>query len=233
LRLSKQPKCLAGRTDCITVRHLNLARIKRGNVCNGVVVVATPPWSDDRLENAKKRLLNWVQRLMLSQNKAWSYVGRFITSFALIENNFNQLFHHLIGVGQPNSYHALLLTYSFDLRKKLELTQIILKRRDVDASKMFKRLHQLHDLRNVITHFPFEEDANGLSCDYINKYGGTIFSKKPATSEDNYWITYAEFDFYDAVATELYNKLQELWETAFDRSFAWVYALREPNGARD
>jgi hypothetical protein len=23
-----------------------------------------PPWSDDRIENAKKRLLNWVQRLM-------------------------------------------------------------------------------------------------------------------------------------------------------------------------
>jgi hypothetical protein len=23
-----------------------------------------PPWSDDRVENAKKRLLNWVQRLM-------------------------------------------------------------------------------------------------------------------------------------------------------------------------
>jgi hypothetical protein len=23
-----------------------------------------PPWSDDRVENAKKRLLNWIQRLM-------------------------------------------------------------------------------------------------------------------------------------------------------------------------
>jgi hypothetical protein len=23
-----------------------------------------PPWSDDRVENAKKRLMNWVQRLM-------------------------------------------------------------------------------------------------------------------------------------------------------------------------
>ena len=23
-----------------------------------------PPWSDDRVENAKKRLLSWVQRLM-------------------------------------------------------------------------------------------------------------------------------------------------------------------------
>jgi hypothetical protein len=23
-----------------------------------------PPWSDDRIENAKKRLLNWIQRLM-------------------------------------------------------------------------------------------------------------------------------------------------------------------------
>jgi hypothetical protein len=28
------------------------------------VEFSPPPWSDDRVENAKKRLLNWVQRLM-------------------------------------------------------------------------------------------------------------------------------------------------------------------------
>jgi hypothetical protein len=154
-----------------------------------------------------------------SEMKAWHYVGRFIWGFAMIENTVNQLFFELIGgLRNPPSQASsagfgLLLTYSFDLRKKLELTQIILKKRGVDESKMFKRLHQLHDLRNIISHFPFEEDGDGLSCDYINKYGGTIFSKKPATSEEDNSITYAEFDLYDAFASELYEKLQELWNS--------------------
>jgi hypothetical protein len=158
----------------------------------------------------------------LSQDKAWSYVGRFIWGFAMIENQANQLFYELIGGSRNSPSQAssaglgLLLTYSFDLRKKLELTQIILKERGVDESKMFKRLHQLHDLRNVITHFPFEEDLPGdrLSCDYINKYGETVFPKKPGTSEKDYFITYAEFDFYHAIAMELYDKLYKLWDSA-------------------
>ena len=151
----------------------------------------------------------------LSQNKAWSYVGRFITSFAVIEKMINLLFMDLIGGNPPN--HAILVTYSFDLRKKVELTQIILKERGVDESKLFKRLHQLHDLRNVMCHFPFEEDVPGdrLSCEYINKYGEMVFSKKPGTSEKDFFITYAEFDFYDAVATDLQEKLGELSDSAF------------------
>jgi hypothetical protein len=157
------------------------------------------------------------------QMKAWSYVGRFVWGFAMIENTVNQLFFELIGGwhNQPNNQQrsvgvGFLLTYSFDLRKKLDLTQAILKSRGVDESKMFKRLHQLHDLRNVITHFPFEEeDKSRLSCDYINKYGGTIFSKKPGTSESDNSITYTEFDFYDALASDLYEKLQELLDLAY------------------
>jgi hypothetical protein len=159
---------------------------------------------------------------METWSKAWSYVGRFIWGFAMIENTVNQLFFDLIGGrhNQPGNRPSsmgigFLLTYSFDLRKKLELTQIILKKRGIDESKMFKRLHQLHDLRNVITHFPFDEGNgdNRLSCDYINRYGGTMFRKKPATSEEDNSITYAEFDLYDAFASELYEKLYELWQS--------------------
>ena len=125
----------------------------------------------------------------LSQNKAWSYVGRFITSFAGIEKTVNTLFFELIG-GERNPPNpassvgiGLLLTYTLDLRKKLELLQIILKSRGVDESKMFKRLHQLHDLRNVMCHFPFEESGeDSLECDYINRHGHTAFPKKPGTS---------------------------------------------------
>src|SRR5262249_41049491 len=106
---------------------------------------------------------------------------------------------------------AILVTYSFDLRKKLELTQIMLKQRGFDESKMFKRLHQLHDVRNVMCHFPFEEsNENCLECDYINKYGETVFPKNPGTSEKGCVITYTEFDLYDAVARDLQEKLDEL-----------------------
>jgi hypothetical protein len=146
----------------------------------------------------------------LSENKAWSYVGRFIWDFAMIENTVSRLFLELIG-----GTHGILLTYSFDLRKKLELTQIILKNRGVDESKMFKRLHQLHDLRNVICHFPFEEcPGDFLECDYINKYGETVFPKKPGTSEKGYSITFSEFDLYHAIAMELYDKLYKMWDSA-------------------
>jgi len=154
----------------------------------------------------------------LSQNKAWSYVGRFITNFAMIENMVNQLFDYLLRISynQPAGAVAvdLFITYSLDLRKKLELIDIILKRRGVDESKTFKQVHELHDLRNVICHFPFEEEFEGeLSCDYLNKYGSNVFKILGKSEKDNS-ITYAEFDHIDAIARELYKKLFELMESA-------------------
>ena len=150
----------------------------------------------------------------LSQSKSWSYVGRFIKDFAVIEHLANQLFFDFIGGGnQPGSMAVgILLTHSIDLRKKLELMQIILKARGIDESKLFKRLHQLHDLRNVMCHFPFDEGIDCLECDYINKYGDTVFSKKPGTSEKSFFITYTEFDFYHAAANEVREKLYQLWD---------------------
>jgi hypothetical protein len=82
----------------------------------------------------------------LSQNKAWSYVGRFVCAFAMIENTVNQLFLELIfgqRVDQPARQITvtvgLFLTYNFDLRKKLEVINVVLKRRGIDESKTFKR----------------------------------------------------------------------------------------------
>jgi hypothetical protein len=128
----------------------------------------------------------------------------------MIENTVNQLFCELIGGPhyqlkdqQNRVFVGLLLTYTLDLRKKLHLTNAILKNRGIDESKMFKRLHQLHDLRNVLCHFPFEKGEDRLTCE-------TAFSKKPAISERDDEITYAEFDFYDALASDLYEKLQDL-----------------------
>jgi hypothetical protein len=83
--------------------------------------------------------------------------------------------------------------------------------RGVDESKTFKRVHELHNLRNVIVHFPFEEeDKTGSLADYINKYGETVFPKLGTSAKDYS----AEFDSYDAAASELYEKLRELLDSA-------------------
>jgi len=118
-----------------------------------------------------------------SQMKAWSYVGRFVWGFAMIENTVNQLFCELIGGPQSQlkdqqrrAFVGILLTYSLDLRKKLVLVQAILKRRGAEESKMFKRLHQLHNLRNVLCHYPFEEGKDRVTYDYLNKEG-TVFPR--------------------------------------------------------
>jgi hypothetical protein len=143
-------------------------------------------------------------------NEAWSYIGRFIWGFTLVEYQVNQLFDALINVDYAAS---ILLTYTLDLRKKLDLIELILKSRDVDASATFGRIHSLHDLRNVIAHWPFFDEGNGLSCDYVDKLSRTEF-KKPGTKETDKAITFSEFDSYDANASELYEKLDELLESA-------------------
>jgi hypothetical protein len=153
----------------------------------------------------------------LSHNKAWSYVGRFVCSFAMIEGAVDQLLLELIGSwqNQRTMTVALFVTYSFDMRKKLALIDVIYKSRGVDESKTFKKLQELHDLRNVVVHYPFVEeiDQARLSCDYIDKYGSTVFKLFGSSRKDDS-ITYAEFDSYNVIANELFNKLNELLATA-------------------
>lgn len=85
----------------------------------------------------------------------------------------------------------------------------------MDESATFKRVHKLHDLRNVLAHWPFNEEADqsGISCDFINERGDTDFHKPGTHAKDNL-ITYAELDRYDTEASELYEKLDELAESA-------------------
>jgi hypothetical protein len=104
--------------------------------------------------------------------QAWSYVGRFVWGFAMIENTVNHLFLELTCGGGRSDHTGgiglsagLLLTYTLDLRKKLALIEAILKSRGVDESNTFKRVHQLHDLRNPIVHFPFDEWDGRLEWD--------------------------------------------------------------------
>ena len=66
--------------------------------------------------------------------KAWSYVGRFVWGFTMVEYQVDQLFQELLGLNLMNQedddsrkqkhglgYAAtLMLTYTLDLRKKIE-----------------------------------------------------------------------------------------------------------------
>ena len=108
----------------------------------------------------------------------------------------------------------LFLTYHLDLRKKLDLIQTILKHRGINEHKTFSQAHELHSLRNVIVHHFFEEEGDDrLSCDYLGTFGETVFSKLGTAKTDNS-ITFAEFDSYNAIASELHKKLHELLQSA-------------------
>jgi len=95
----------------------------------------------------------------LSQNKAWSLRGDvFITSFAGIEKTVNTLFFELIG-GERNPPSSvgigLLLTYALDLRKKLELLQIILKVAALMRAKCSSGLQPITRSKKRYVPFPF------------------------------------------------------------------------------
>jgi hypothetical protein len=107
---------------------------------------------------------------------------------------------------------SILLTYTLDLRKKLELLDIVLKSRGFDESKTFKRIHIFHDLRNVFAHWPFEQDpegGEGLWCDYIDKRGDITYSI-PGTAKKDRVIKYVELDSYDAEMSEVCERLEGL-----------------------
>src|ERR1700738_619274 len=159
----------------------------------------------------------------------WWYIGRFISGFAWVEYQIDQLLYKL----NVNGPALWFLVDTFDLRKKLELIKCILESLGIDESKMFKRIHALHDLRNVIAHWPFQLDLHngGLSCDYGGKHGSTF--PKPGGAKDNF-ITFAEFDAYHAEATALFDKLQKLIDTQItdfgdDLQFRILEAIQSSN----
>jgi hypothetical protein len=158
---------------------------------------------------------NRANAIKKSNMKAWSYIGRFIWGFAMVEYQVNQLLQKLLGGENSASAAAasLLLTYTLDLRRKLDVIEIIFKSRGIDESGTFRRVHSLQNLRNVVAHWPFDEDEGGLSCDYINKRGDVTFTKPGSWERDNL-IKWVEFDSYDAEASALCGKLEELLNSA-------------------
>ena len=145
-----------------------------------------------------------------ANNQVWTYVGRFMTGFAMVEYQLDQLFGNLLG---PGFAASLLLTYTLDLRKRLDLIDVLLKSQGIDESKTIKRVHEFHDIRNLFAHWPFGGGPDGLSCDYINKHGDTNFRKPGAREKDNL-IKYSELESYDADLSELYEKLERITHSA-------------------
>src|SRR3954454_23691068 len=69
-------------------------------------------------------------RARRKNNKTWSYVGRFMWGFTMVEYQVNQLFRELLGPDHGlGSTATVLLTYSLDLRKRSKLIEIILQDR--------------------------------------------------------------------------------------------------------
>jgi hypothetical protein len=65
------------------------------------------------------------------------------------------------------------LTYTLDLRKKLKVLELVLQSRGVDESATFKLVHSLHDLRNIVAHWPdMGEERDGLVYDFTKADGG-------------------------------------------------------------
>jgi hypothetical protein len=169
-----------------------------------------------------------VQARRESQTRIWSYIGRFLYGFAMIEYYLNLLLTELLDAGlnmqedqtEPRDNEkcvsaGLFLTYMLDLRKKIEVTEVILKNQGLNEHSLFKRVHALHDLRNVLAHWPFSEDLyqTGISCDFINGKGETTFRKPGTKAEDNA-ISYLQLDDYDIEASKISARLEELYESA-------------------
>ena len=153
-----------------------------------------------------------------TRNKEWSYIGRFMMGFTLVEYQVNQLFEDLMSPhrslpegGRLLEFSAAghWLTYTLDLRKKLKVLELILESQGIDESATFDLMHSLHTVRNVIAHWPFFEDSDGLSCGYTKAEGDPLF-RKPKTKHGDTLIKFAEFDSYDVHMSELYDKFEKL-----------------------
>lgn len=135
--------------------------------------------------------------------RSWSYVGRFIWKSSWIEYQVGSLFAELFAgayyYNQPSTKASIavcsLLESMLDFRKRLRVIDEILKSRGFDESKTFKRIHALHDVRNTLAHYPFDEDGDrsGIYCSEFDKF-----------------FRYAELDSYDAELSTLFVELEKL-----------------------
>jgi hypothetical protein len=148
--------------------------------------------------------------------RTWWCVGRFMWSFAVVESVIDGILQTLFNL---SATAQLLLFPQLDLRKKLALVELGLKRQGMDVRQTINRVQRLHDIRNVIAHSSFGPDGDGhgnsgVNFDYVNKKGELQLPKfSGRASELAGWdtgITYEEFDDIDADVRDLWDVLRRL-----------------------
>jgi hypothetical protein len=165
-------------------------------------------------------------------DKACQVVGKFMWGFATLERDITEMFVKLYDIEKTSGMFTLILMGSIDLRKKLDLISLGLKHQEEQAIKdnkakdqtkkreiwkeIYKRVHELHNIRNIIAHSPFDpaefsREDDGVDFDYISPTGD---SQVP----NSIWyldmrITYSKFDEYDALVNALCQALQTLHDS--------------------
>jgi hypothetical protein len=138
--------------------------------------------------------------------------------FGKVELIVNILFYDMY-CQDANSVIVSFVLGNFDLRKKWRLLSNGLKRQKVKDYRQYSgKINELMDIRNSIAHGSFYEEPSyeGLYFEnYVDKNSGkkVLPHKLKETSQDddeNYTITFDEFDRFDKQAAELFDYLSGL-----------------------
>jgi hypothetical protein len=124
------------------------------------------------------------------QEKAWMYVGRFIGSIANVEAAVDNILDIMYNLDAGTS---LLFRGNLTLRKKLDILERGFRDLAIDPGGTLSRIHDYHDIRNVVVHSWFEPVASdarwmedgtkvhyeaGIEFSYITKSGALQFPPK-------------------------------------------------------
>jgi hypothetical protein len=112
---------------------------------------------------------------------AHRYVGRFLWSFANVENALDELLIKLYGL---NNLTSTIVIGSLDLQRKLNLVRLGLRHKsgDLDAPRklekdeesVFNDFNKLKNARNVIAHSAYLPEADAIKFTYKNANNDSI-----------------------------------------------------------
>lgn len=184
-----------------------------------------------------------ADRWSREQDKAYRYVGRFLNSFASIENEVNEMFFALYDLG---IFASLILMRHLDLRKKLKLLELGFDERGIHISPKdtISRIHHLHNVRNAIAHSWFEGIPSGYTLQggkKVKAEGGINFCYVDAKGHmhlpthqvekrkerhrkhgedlhpDQSFMGYSEFDDYETECRAIIQALSKIKVTPLDQ----------------
>jgi hypothetical protein len=139
------------------------------------------------------------------QAKTWRYVGRFMSHFAAVEGGVDRALLELFDL-KPTLF--FLLTGDLDLRKKLTFVEVAMERQGIRGSKVVKKIHELHDIRNLLAHNQFFPSDDGIQFEYVRrgKFGHPKFEAKVTTFLGNF-ISYSQLNSYSKDMSHIEDEL--------------------------